>query len=97
MWPGFGDNSRVLEWIVRRTDDAVDAVETPIGLLPHADDLNVDGLDLDRATLEQLLTVDLDAVAQELPQVRAHLEGIDHLPAALTEQLEQLERAVADR
>jgi phosphoenolpyruvate carboxykinase (GTP) len=97
MWPGFGDNSRVLDWIVRRTEDSVDAVETPIGLLPNADDLDVTGLDLDRSVLEQLVTVDLDAVAQELPQVRAHLEGIDHLPQALVEQLEQLERTVAAR
>jgi phosphoenolpyruvate carboxykinase (GTP) len=95
MWPGFGDNSRVLDWIVRRTEDAVDAVETPIGHLPRVEDLDVTGLDIDRSVLEQLLTVDLDAVAQELPQVRAHLVGIDHLPAALTEQLELLERAVA--
>ena len=93
MWPGFGENSRVLDWIVRRTEGTVDAVETPVGLLPNAGDLNVDGLDIDPATLEQLVTVDLDAVAQELPQVRSFLEGIDRLPAQLTEQLEQLERA----
>ncbi len=97
MWPGYGENSRVLDWIVRRTDDAVDAVQTPIGALPNVDDLNVDGLDIDRATLEQLLSVDLGAVAQELPQVRAHLEGIDHLPGAMMQQLEQLEAAVSDR
>jgi phosphoenolpyruvate carboxykinase (GTP) len=97
MWPGFGDNSRVLDWIVRRTEDAVDAVETPIGLLPHAGDLDVSGLDIEPAVVEQLLTVDLDAVAQELPQVRAHLEGIDHLPPAVMAQFEQLEQAVAER
>ncbi|MCB0880042.1 MAG: phosphoenolpyruvate carboxykinase (GTP), partial [Thermoleophilia bacterium] len=97
MWPGFGDNSRVLDWIVRRTENAVDAVETPIGLLPNPSDLDTSGLDLDPAVLEQLLTVDLDAVAQELPQVRAHLEAIDHLPPAVLAQLERLEAAVADR
>jgi phosphoenolpyruvate carboxykinase (GTP) len=95
MWPGFGDNARVLDWIVRRTEDAVGAIETPFGLLPKIDDLDVTGLDLDRSALERLVSVDMDAVAQELPQVRAHLEGIDHLPAVLTEQLELLERAVA--
>jgi phosphoenolpyruvate carboxykinase (GTP) len=97
MWPGFAENSRVLEWIVRRTENDVDAVETPIGLLPKVADLNVSGLDIDRGTLEQLLTVDLDAVNQELPQVRAFLEGIDHLPAPIVEQLERLERATAER
>jgi phosphoenolpyruvate carboxykinase (GTP) len=93
MWPGFGENSRVLDWIVRRTEDAVDAVETPIGFVPRTEDLNVEGLDIAQETLAQLTTVDLDAVAAELPQVRAHLEGIDHLPAPIVEQLERLERA----
>ena len=93
MWPGFGENARVLDWIVRRTEDAVDAVETPIGFVPRVEDLDVTGLDIDPDTLAKLVAVDLDAVGAELPQVRAHLEGIDHMPAALVEQLEQLERA----
>jgi phosphoenolpyruvate carboxykinase (GTP) len=94
MWPGFGDNIRVLDWIVRRCDGAVDARETALGLLPNASDLDTAGLDLDPATLERLLTVDDAAVAQELPQIRTFLEGIDHLPAAISEQLTRLERAV---
>ena len=93
MWPGFGDNIRVLDWVVRRLDGAVDAVDTPIGRLPRAEDLDTKGLSIDAATLEQLVTVDLHAVAQELPQLRAHLEGIDHLPAELMQQLEALEAA----
>ena len=64
-----------------------------IGSLPKPSDLNVDGLDIDPATMERLLAVDMDAVGAELPQVRAFLEGIDHLPAAISEQLERLERA----
>jgi phosphoenolpyruvate carboxykinase (GTP) len=95
MWPGFGDNIRVLDWIVRRLEGSVDAIETPLGSLPRPQDLDTEGLSIDEATLEQLLTVDEAAVAQELPQLRAHLEGIDHLPAQLTAQLEQLEQAVA--
>jgi phosphoenolpyruvate carboxykinase (GTP) len=94
MWPGFGDNIRVLDWIVRRCDGTVDARETALGLLPNASDLDTAGLDLDPATLERLLTVDDAAVAQELPQIRTFLEGIDHLPAAISEQLTRLERAV---
>ncbi|MCW2924420.1 MAG: Phosphoenolpyruvate carboxykinase [Thermoleophilia bacterium] len=95
MWPGFGENSRVLEWIVRRCDGEVEAVETPLGLLARPEDLDTTGLDLDPATLERLLSVDLAAVAKELPQVRTYLEGIDHLPAPVMAQLELLEAAVA--
>ncbi len=96
MWPGFGENVRVLDWIVRRCDDAVEAVDTPLGLLPHIEDIDTSDLEIDPATMEQLLTVDMDAVGRELPQVRAHLERIDHLPAPIVEQLEQLERATKD-
>ncbi len=95
MWPGFGDNVRVLEWIVRRTAGDVDATETPIGYLPAAGDLDLGGLDLDQGTVDELLAFDPEALAQELPQVRAHLEGIDHLPPAIMRQLEVLEEAVA--
>ncbi|MCW2927474.1 MAG: Phosphoenolpyruvate carboxykinase, partial [Thermoleophilia bacterium] len=95
MWPGFGENSRVLDWIVRRTEGAVDAVETPIGFLPNAADLDTTGLDLDAATLDALLRVDAAALREELPQVRAFLEGIDRVPGPVMAQLEQLEQAVA--
>ena len=65
------------------------------GLLARPEDLDTTGLDLDPATLARLLSVDLAAVALELPQVRTHLEGIDHLPAPVLAQLELLEAAVA--
>ena len=93
MWPGFGENSRVLEWIFRRCDDAAEAVESPMGLLPTVDGLNTDGLDLDPAKLEAILSVDADALRAQLPQVREHLERFgDHLPAAVRAQLEGLEQ-----
>ena len=60
LWPGFGENSRVLEWIFRRCEDAVDAVDTPIGLVPRLQDLNTKGLELPPEALEALLTVDAD-------------------------------------
>ena len=61
LWPGFGENSRVLEWVFRRCDGEGEAVETPIGLVPAEGDLNTDGLDLDPAALRELLTVDEEA------------------------------------
>lgn len=95
LWPGYGENSRVLEWIVRRTEDEVEAIETPVGLLPKRADINVEGLDISESTLDELLTVNLKDVAAELSQVRDHLENIDHLPAKLMAQLERLESAVS--
>ena len=96
MWPGYGENSRVLEWIFRRCDGDAEAVETPIGSVPRAQDLNVDGLDLDPGTLEALLTVDDAAVRAELPQVQEHLATFgDALPAALRSQLQALEQRLA--
>ncbi len=96
LWPGFGENSRVLEWIFRRCDDAVQGVETAIGLVPAVSDLDTAGLDIDAGALEQLLTVDEAAVKAELPQVREHLEkfGSD-LPGTLRDELEKLEARLA--
>nr|WP_246852115.1 phosphoenolpyruvate carboxykinase (GTP) [Patulibacter sp. SYSU D01012] len=93
LWPGFGENSRVLEWIFRRCDGEGEVVETPIGLVPTADDLNTEGLDLPREDLEHVLAVDPEAVKAELPQIRTHLEQFgDRLPAAIRLQLESLEQ-----
>jgi len=96
LWPGFGENSRVLEWVFRRCDGAVEGIETPIGLVPAVEDLDIDGLDIDAGALEQLLTVDESAVKAELPQVREHLEkfGSD-LPGTLRDELEKLEARLA--
>ncbi len=92
MWPGFGENSRVLEWVFRRCDGDVDAVETPIGYVPADNDLNVEGLGLDDATLDALLSVDEAGVRAELPQTREHLEKFgDDLPRSLRDELTKLE------
>ncbi|MFT4036260.1 MAG: phosphoenolpyruvate carboxykinase (GTP) [Patulibacter sp.] len=91
VWPGFGDNSRVLEWVFRRCDGEGEAVDTPIGLVPAKSDLNLDGLDITDEQLDLLLTVDPEAVKAELAQVEAHLGQFgDHLPAAIQAQLDQL-------
>src|SRR4051795_11985539 len=72
LWPGFGENSRVLAWIFRRCDEEADAGETPIGYVPGVDHLELDGLDRDRVA--EALTVDLDEARAELDQTQAHLE-----------------------
>ena len=96
LWPGFGDNSRVLAWIFRRLDGAVGAQETVTGNVPRPEDLETDGLDLSTDQLEQLLRVDEDGVREELEQVRAHLARFgDRLPPELGAQLEALERRLA--
>ena len=92
LWPGFGENSRVLEWVFRRCDGEGQATETPIGLVPKADDLDVDGLDVSDAQLEELLTVDNHLVKEELPAQHQHLARFGkRLPQELHEQLRQLE------
>ena len=96
MWPGFGENSRVLEWVFRRCDGDAEAVETPIGLVPAAGSLNVDGLEIDADDLEALLTVDEAAVAAEIDQVRGHLDSVgDSLPSTLRDELAALESRLA--
>jgi phosphoenolpyruvate carboxykinase (GTP) len=91
VWPGFGDNSRVLEWIFRRTNGEGAAVETPIGLVPPPEDLDTEGLDITDEDLRTLLTVDTDAVRAELPQIEAYLRTYgDRLPARVVAQLDEL-------
>jgi phosphoenolpyruvate carboxykinase (GTP) len=93
LWPGFGENSRVLEWIFRRCAGDAGARETPIGLVPTPGDLYTGGLDVPAEDLEEVLAVDPDALRQQLPQVKEHLAQFgDRLPDELQAQLEALER-----
>jgi phosphoenolpyruvate carboxykinase (GTP) len=93
LWPGFGDNSRVLAWVFRRCEGAVGADETAVGLVPKAGDLDTNGLDLAPARLAEVLAVDEEGLRAELPQVREHFARFgDRLPAVLHEQLETLEQ-----
>jgi phosphoenolpyruvate carboxykinase (GTP) len=93
LWPGFGDNSRVLAWIFRRCDGEGAAAETPIGLVPTADALDLSGLELSDAALEQLLKVDPEEWKVQLPQMHQHYAQFgDTLPDELRAQLEALER-----
>jgi phosphoenolpyruvate carboxykinase (GTP) len=93
LWPGYGENSRVLEWVFRRCDGEVEADETAIGLVPRAGDLNIEGLGLPEETVRELLTVDDDKVRDELPQVREHLAKFgDNLPGPVRDHFERLEK-----
>jgi phosphoenolpyruvate carboxykinase (GTP) len=96
LWPGFGENSRVLEWVFRRCEDAVGARETAIGLVPNAEDLDTEGLDISAAALDELLTVDEGKLRDELPQVKEHLAKFgDRLPAPVRAHFERLEQRLS--
>jgi phosphoenolpyruvate carboxykinase (GTP) len=96
IWPGFGENSRVLEWVFRRCDGGLDAEETPLGLVPKEGDLNTDGLDMDPAALAEVLKVDVDGLREQLPQVKEHLDRLgDTLPPEIRSQFEALEHRLA--
>jgi phosphoenolpyruvate carboxykinase (GTP) len=88
LWPGFGENSRVLEWMFRRCDGEAEVDETPIGLLPAPGDLDTTGLDMPAEDLAELLRVDAAAYILEIPQFEEHYARFgDRLPAELAEQL----------
>ena len=92
MWPGFGDNLRVLEWIIKRCDNEVDACKTAIGYLPEVSDINVNGLDLNEATMKELLTVDKAIWTEELNGIKEFFGSFgDKLPKELKDELEGLE------
>ena len=97
VWPGFGDNSRVLKWIFERCDGAAEALETPIGNLPTMDALDFSGLDLTEAERAELLKVDMDGWLQEIPLIREYYERFgDRCPAALLKQLDDLEQRLEE-
>ena len=88
MWPGYGDNARVLDWIVDRCEGKVDAQETAIGYLPYAKDINREGLDMTEEQLDKILDVDKDAWEEELKGVEElYAKFGDHLPKELADEL----------
>ncbi|HET6651374.1 MAG TPA: phosphoenolpyruvate carboxykinase (GTP) [Nocardioides sp.] len=91
LWPGFGENSRVLKWIVERIDGQAQAVETPIGHVPAPGALDTDGLDMTAAELEAALEVDVEEWKAEIPQITEWFEKFgDDLPAVLWTELDSL-------
>ena len=97
VWPGFGDNLRVLEWILKRCDGEVDAVETAIGYVPKPEDINLEGLEnFDIETLKSILEVDNAKWAKEAEGIEEFYKKFgDKLPAELREQLELLKANTA--
>ena len=96
MWPGFGDNFRVLEWIIKRCEGKADAVETPIGYLPRPEDINLEGLDMDMETLKKILTVDNEKWTAETKEIEEYYKIFgDKLPAELRAELEGLKERLA--
>lgn len=97
LWPGFGENLRILEWILKRCFDEVEAVETPIGFLPKPEDIEQDGLDVTAQVLEELLKVDPDIWKNEAANVREFYQQFgEKLPPKLREELEGLEARLAE-
>jgi phosphoenolpyruvate carboxykinase (GTP) len=93
LWPGFGENSRVLAWAFRRCDGEADAVETPIGLVPAPGAIETTGLDLSERDMADLLKVDPEEWKAQLPQVHEHFARFgDRLPRELSAQLDALEK-----
>ena len=94
VWPGFGENSRVLKWIVERLDGTAEGVETPIGVLPTKESLDTEGLDISEADLDFLLTVDKGAWREEAALVPDHFNTFgDHTPKELWDE----HRALVER
>jgi len=92
LWPGFGDNSRVLKWIFERVNGKAKAIETPIGLLPEANGIDVSGLKLPDGAMKELLRIDIDGWLEEVGGIGEHYSKFDeNLPEALRDELDKLE------
>ena len=103
LWPGFGDNMRVIDWIIKRVDGEVDAVETPIGYLPKPEDINLAGIEneVSPSALQALLTVNKDEWKKEIAEMRRYYdEDIKakggNIPQALYDELDMIEARLAD-
>jgi phosphoenolpyruvate carboxykinase (GTP) len=92
LWPGFGENSRVLKWVFERVNGTVDAMDTAIGRLPAEGSLDTDGLEIDERDLEAILSVDEAGWREAIPQIREHFNQFgDLLPATLQVAVDTLE------
>ena len=98
IWPGYGDNMRVLLWILARCEDKVGAAETPIGYVPYAEDINIEGLDgVTVETVRELLSVDREAWLEDCKNIRAFYAQIgERVPAELYGELDALEARLGE-
>jgi phosphoenolpyruvate carboxykinase (GTP) len=93
LWPGFGENSRVISWIVDRVSGRGEAVETPIGRLPAPGAINTDGLDVSQADMDELLHVDAGEWQKEVPLIEEHFDNLgERMPRGLRGQLDALDK-----
>jgi len=93
LWPGFGENSRVLEWVFERCAGRGAAVESPIGYLPAEDAIPTEGLDISAQKMAELLAIDADEWRAEVPSIRQHFEDLgERLPSTLYDELADLEK-----
>ena len=96
IWPGFGENARVLKWVLERIGGTTEAVETAIGMVPKPEDLDVSGLDLKPEELQTLLAVNEDEWKSELTLIEEHYESIgERLPNQMRAQLSRLSERLA--
>ncbi|PYS02009.1 MAG: phosphoenolpyruvate carboxykinase (GTP) [Acidobacteria bacterium] len=93
LWPGYGENSRVLKWIFERCDGTANAVDTPLGRLPRPEDLDIKGLDIPAANLSKLLNVDVEGWLGEIPLIHQFFDQFgNRLPKALRDEVNRLEQ-----
>ncbi|MCS7280736.1 MAG: phosphoenolpyruvate carboxykinase (GTP) [Desulfobacterota bacterium] len=98
IWPGFGENIRVLKWIVDRVKGRCGAKETPIGLLPHIDDLEISGLEIDKAKLEKIISYESSGWESEVREIKEFFSKFgERIPIELKKELERLERSVSGK
>jgi len=97
LWPGFGENSRVLKWIVERVEGKADGVSTPIGFVPAVDEMDLSGLDVAEADVAEALRVDAHEWRAELPQIEEWFNFIgEKLPTGIRDEFESLKQRLAD-
>jgi phosphoenolpyruvate carboxykinase (GTP) len=96
LWPGFGENSRVLAWIFRRCEGSAEAVETPAGLVPAPGEIDTDGLDVSAEDMEDLVKFDPEELRSVMPAIKEHFAQFgDRLPQEFRDQLEALEERLS--
>jgi phosphoenolpyruvate carboxykinase (GTP) len=97
LWPGFGENSRVLKWIIERVEGKASGQSTPIGIVPSAEDLDLDGLDGDPADVTEALAVNPDEWREELPQIEEWFEFVgERLPTGIKDEFDALKHRLAE-
>ena len=95
IWPGFGDNLRVLEWIIKRCQNKIEALETPIGFLPNLDDIDTKGLEITDESMTDLFNIDQNQWLQEMDSIKDYFsEYGDRMPEMLIEEHSKVVRAL---